>query len=393
MMRSVLSLFLVLCAAGPALAGTVSTPLPIGVAVAETSNAALFGKEQVDGARIAEAMINAAGGVGGEKIALVFRDAAGDEAGATAAFKTLIEGDKVVAIIGPTLSQQAFAADPVANAAGTPVIAPSNTAAGIPGIGPFVCRVSAPMAQVIPHAVRQAVKSHPGVSKAAVLFAANDAFSVSETQNFQDALKNEGLTITTIQTFETTDTDFSRQVAAVKAGGAEVAVISGLAADSGTLVGQLRQGGYTGLIVGGNGVNTQSVFPFCGAMCEGVYVAQAYSPAAVADNPVNKAFVAAFTKAYAKAPGQFSAQAYTAVQVVAEALDRVVRESGKKIAEFDLAELRTALNAALRKGTYQTPLGELAITPEGEVRQRDIHVSRIAMQPDGVTGSFVLALP
>ena len=37
-----------------------------------------------------------------------------------------------MAIIGPTLSQQAFAADPIADRAKTPVVGPSNTAKGVP---------------------------------------------------------------------------------------------------------------------------------------------------------------------------------------------------------------------------------------------------------------------
>jgi branched-chain amino acid transport system substrate-binding protein len=393
MVRLLLALFLACCPAAPALAGAVSVPVPIGVAVAATSNAALFGQEQMLGARIAAEAINAAGGVGGTNIALVFQDTAGDEAGAKAAFTTLIERDKAVAIIGPTLSQQAFAADPLADRAGVPVVAPSNTAAGIPEIGPFVCRVSAPMSQVAPHAIRQARASRPGMARAAVLYAENDAYSASETRTFQDALKKEGLAVAAVQTFRTTDTDFSRQAAAVIEAKADLAVISGLAVDAGTLVGQLRQAGYTGLIVGGNGFNSPSVFPVCGAWCDGVLVAQAYSPAAVETNPANKAFVAAYEAAHGKAPGQFSAQAGAAVQVVAQALARVERESGKKIADFDLAGLRAALNAALRAGVFQTPLGEIAIAPSGEVAQKDLYVARIAMQPDGVTGSFVLVAP
>src|SRR5689334_6815594 len=40
-------------------------PIPIGVAVAQTSNVALFGQEQVIGAKIAEDFFNRRGGVNG----------------------------------------------------------------------------------------------------------------------------------------------------------------------------------------------------------------------------------------------------------------------------------------------------------------------------------------
>lgn len=390
MKRIVIALALVLCAVQPALADKVAAPIPIGVAVAQTSNVALFGQEQVNGAKLAEERLNAAGGVNGTKIALVFQDTTGDEAGAVNAFQNLLNRDKVVAIIGPTLSQQAFAANPIADRAKTPVVGPSNTAKGIPEIGEFVGRISAPMTQVAPNSLKQAMKIKPDLKRVAVLYAQNDAFSSSETTTFQDAVKELGLETVTVQKFQTTDTDFTTQVTAVLGANADLVVISGLAADSGNLVKQLRQLGYKGLIVGGNGLNSPNMFPVCGALCNDVLVAQAYSPGAVDKNPVNKDFAAAFEAAYKKGPAQFSAQAYAAVQVVVEALAKIEKESGKKIADFELADLRVALNKSLRTGSYLTPMGEISMLPSGEVQQKDFYVSKIVMNPDGKTGAFVL---
>src|SRR4051812_35227137 len=56
--------------------------IPIGIAVAQTSNVALFGQEQVSGAQAAETYFNAKGGVNGHPIKLVLQDTGGDEAGA-----------------------------------------------------------------------------------------------------------------------------------------------------------------------------------------------------------------------------------------------------------------------------------------------------------------------
>lgn len=88
--------------------GTLSGAIPIGIAVAQTSNVALLGQEQVAGAKLAEKYFNSKGGVNGTPIKLVFQDTSGDEAGAINAFQTLINKDKVIGIVGPTLSQQAF---------------------------------------------------------------------------------------------------------------------------------------------------------------------------------------------------------------------------------------------------------------------------------------------
>ena len=101
-------------------------PIPIGFAVAQTGNVALAGQEQVLGAQIAEDYFNKQGGVNGRHIKLIFQDAGSDEATAINAFQNLINVAKVVGIVGPSLSQQAFAADPIANRAKVPVIGPSR---------------------------------------------------------------------------------------------------------------------------------------------------------------------------------------------------------------------------------------------------------------------------
>src|SRR5262245_38968949 len=82
-------------------------PIKTALSVAETGTASLFGQEQVIGAQLAVDYFNGLGGVNGRMIELVRQDTASDEAGAIAAFQTLIATD-IVGIVGPTLSQQAL---------------------------------------------------------------------------------------------------------------------------------------------------------------------------------------------------------------------------------------------------------------------------------------------
>ncbi|MDX2163352.1 MAG: ABC transporter substrate-binding protein [bacterium] len=360
-------------------------PILIGVAVAQTSNVALLGQEQVIGAEIAEAYFNERGGVNGRPIELVFQDTAGDEAGAINAFQTVISAG-VVGIVGPTLSQQAFASDPIANDAGVPVIAPSNTARGIPEIGEYIARVSAPVAVVAPNAVRAALNIDPSIENVAVFYAQNDAFASSETQTFQATVQELGLTlIDPVQTFQTTDTDFSSQIATALASNPQLVIVSGLAADGGNLVRQLREFGYTGLIIGGNGLNTANVFPVCQAQCNGIIIAQAYSYAA--ETEINSEFRSIYVEAQGKEPPQFSAQAFAGVQVFVEAL--IALDDAVGLETLELADLRDQLNTTLLGLSYDTPLGTISFTPDGEIIQEEYYVAQIQMNDDGQTGSFV----
>jgi len=80
-------------------------PIPIGLGIATTSNVALLGEEEKNGGLLAEKFFNDRGGVNGRPIKVVLQDTAGDEQGAINAFQSLISKDKVVGIVGPTLSQ------------------------------------------------------------------------------------------------------------------------------------------------------------------------------------------------------------------------------------------------------------------------------------------------
>ncbi|MBL1178610.1 ABC transporter substrate-binding protein [Pantanalinema sp. GBBB05] len=362
-----------------------TTMIPIGVALAQTSNLALLGQESVNGAKLAEQYFNAQGGIRGIPIKLIFQDAGGDEAGAINAFQTLITRDKVVGIVGPSSSQQAFSADPIADRAQVPVVGPTNTAKGVPEIGEFVARVASPVTLLAPNSLKAALKLKPDIRRVAVFYAQNDAFSQSETTIFQQAIQDQGLEIITIQKFQTTDADFQTQATAAINLKPDLMVISGLAADSGNLVRQIRELGYQGLIIGGNGFNTPNIFPLCKQLCDGVLVAQAYSPEH--DNAINRSFREAYIKQYQKDPPQFSAQGFTAVQVIVDAL--TVIDQQKPIRQLPLPELRTALNQQILAGNYETPLGKISFTPVGEVVQEKFYVAQIQMNPDGKNGKFV----
>ena len=359
--------------------------IPIGIALAQTSNVALLGQEGVAGSKIAEKYFNDKGGINGTPIKLVVQDTGGDEAGAINAFQTLITQNKVAGIVGPTLSQQAFSADPIAERAKVPVIAASNTAKGIPEIGDYIARVSSPVTVVAPNSVKAALKINPNIKRVAVFFAQNDAFNKSETEVFQKTVKDQGLELVTVQKFQTTDTDFQTQATSALNLKPDLIIISGLASDGGNLVRQLRELGYKGLIIGGNGLNSSNIFAVCKTQCNGVLVAQAYSPAH--KNAVNEAFRETYLNQYKKQPPQFSAQAFAAVQVYVEALQALDKKT--PIKNLSLEQLRTDLNKQLLTGTYDTPIGLISFSPTGEVNQKDFYVAEMKVDKDGNNGQFV----
>jgi len=365
--------------------------VPVGAVLALSGNANVYGQDQRVGLNLALATLNGNGGINGTPLRLAIEDSGSDDPGANAAM-TLQINRGMLAVIGPTLSQQAFAADPIAQRRGVPVVAPSNTATGIPEIGHFISRVSAQSSVIAPLSIAKALQLQPGIKRAAVFFAQDDAYSTAETAVFQKALASKGLRPVTVQRTNLADTDFQSQISATLALKPDLIVLSLQGVDGGNLVRQLRELGYKRTIVVGNGMNTPNIYPICQKYCDRLLIAQAYSPEL--DTPANRSFVKAFTANQNRSgkgpliPPQLTAQAYTALQVVAEALQRLDKRTPLK--ELSLAAARKALMDEILGGTYQTPLGEIRFTPEGEVIQKDFFVAQVRMNPDGRSGRFAL---
>jgi branched-chain amino acid transport system substrate-binding protein len=365
--------------------------VPVGAVLALSGNANVYGQDQRLGLQLALAHLNKTGGIGGTPLRLAIEDSGSDDPGANNAM-TLQINRGMLAVIGPTLSQQAFAADPIAQRRGMPVVAPSNTATGIPQIGHFISRVSAQSSVIAPLSIAKALRLQPSIRRAAVFYAQDDAYSTAETTIFQKALNAKGLKPVTVQRTQLADNDFQNQISATLALKPDLIVLSLQAVDGGNLVRQLRELGYRGTIVVGNGMNTPNIYPICQKYCDGLLIAQAYSPEL--NTPANRAFVSAFAANQVRSgrgptiPPQLTAQAYTALQVVGEALQRLNAE--RPLNTLTVAQARRALMDAILAGTYQTPLGDIRFTPDGEVVQNNFFVAQVRMNPDGRSGRFAL---
>ena len=128
----------------------------IGFALSMTGGAASYGATQNKGLQLAVDEINAAAGPDGMKIVPVFEDDASVPQQGINVFNKFINADKVALIIGPTLSNTAQVTDRIAQEAGMPVLAVSNTAKGITEIGDFIFRDSLTEMVVIPNTIKVA---------------------------------------------------------------------------------------------------------------------------------------------------------------------------------------------------------------------------------------------
>jgi len=322
-----------LLAVAALLAGSTSAraaeTVKIGAALSMTGPAAVYGATQKGGIQAAVDEVNKSGMLKGVKLEAVIEDDASTKEQGIAVFQRFINKDKVSAIIGPTLSNTATAADPLAQGAKVPVVAVSNTAPkGITDIGDYIWRVSLTEAQVIPGALKR-LQTKLGFKTAAMLYGNDDAFTQAGYNVMKAALDAQGIKIVGTQTFAKPDRDYNAQLTALKALNAEFLMVSALAENAAGIASQARQLGWNVPIMGGNGFNSPAFIKNAGPAAEGVFVGTAWNK--VSQDAANQAFLKVMA-ARGIDPDQFAAQAYTGVLVIAEAM----KQSGGKGGRDDI---------------------------------------------------------
>jgi len=333
--------------------------IKLGSIFSTTGDGAAFGPQQVKGAELAIEDVNGEDdGINGAKLELIQKDDKADPTASAEAMKSLIESDEVMSVLGPTFSNSASEADPVANDLKTPVLAVSNTGPGIVGDCPYPCeyifRDSLAEADAIPANVKTLIDAE-SPKTAAIVHPAGDPFGESSAATAKDAFKDNGVKVTADTTFPAgldLALDSMPDVFMVTASSGDAAV---------QLIKDLRGNGYSGPILGGNAFNSLTASAKAGQDGKGAQSATAWYSGNASEE--NQEFIADYRAKYNEEPDQFAAQAYTGVQLLAEAADDA------DLTFDDLAKDRDAIRTALEGVQEETPLGDFKFTSDHDVSQ------------------------
>jgi branched-chain amino acid transport system substrate-binding protein len=365
--------------ANPTIAPTGTGSLPAEIilgAVHDLSGAtANYGMSIQKGINLAVKQINDQKFLGeGHVVKVIFEDSAGDSKQAVAAFEKLIANTSIVAILGPTLSTEALVADPIAQKAGMPVVASSNTVDGIVDIGDYIFRTSAPESVVIPNTVKVTAKAL-NLKQVALMYGKDDAYTRGGYQVFKESLNNAGIKILTEETFSIGDKDFSTQLTKIKSLNPDAILVSALAEEAANIMVGARSLGIPESIhiIGGNGFNSAKLAQIAGKSAEGAISGSAWNVDSTFQASAD--FVKAFTVVYNTAPDQFAAQAYVAAWVVAVAVKNA-NSTGHAAVRDALAQVKD----------FDTPLGKYAF----DAKRNPVHEPVVLIVKDG---KFVVFQP
>ena len=364
------------CGGGGATSAKV---IKLGAILSITGAGGVYGPQSRDGMNLAVKQINAAGGVNGAIIKLTINDDASLQPQAQQLAQTLIQQEQDVALLGPTLSNSAVAAHPLAERLKTPILAVSTTGIHIvPDCNfpnttacQYVFRDSLGEQTAIPDNIQSyAADAHPKTG--VLLVAQDDKFSSDGGLIVQNTVGQYGITLKKTIKFNKAEADLSPYVTQAVQLNPDVIFITSLGGIPAKIMTEARKQGWKGQFLGGNGFNTATVSKDAGASGKGARSASAWYLGNTF--PSNAEFVTAFKAEYSHDPDQFAAQGYTAIKVLADAATRA------NLTFTDLAGDRDKLRAAMETVNIQTPLGPFQFTSTHDVKQT---VWVIAMDGNG----------
>jgi branched-chain amino acid transport system substrate-binding protein len=210
-----------------------------------------------------------------------------------------------------------------------------------------------PESQAIPASVGHAVKKY-NIKKVALLYGNDDAFTKSGFDTMKEVAEKLKLNIVTIQEFQKGQADYKAQLTKIASLKPDAVFCSALYNEGGVILAQARKMGLKVPFVGGNGFNSPKVIEIAKEAAEGLIVATPWF--GERNDPMVKAFVSKYEKAYGKKPDQFAAQAYDAFYIMTNAL--------KAAGTADRSKLRDAL-AATRN--FQGVVGKFSFDAERDV--------------------------
>ena len=218
---------LALAAVGAALMGGAAAAqdtIKIGVTQPLTGAFAASGNYVAQGAKIAEEEINKAGGVLGKKIQLIVEDNKSNPTEAVATAEKLIVRDKVPVLLGAWSSTLTLAVMPKLEEYKVPMLVETSSSGKITTSGnPYIFRIS-PTSQMEAKAFTPLFKKM-NIKKADFL-ATNNDFGLGASKEFSEAAKADGVQIGIMETMDPKATDFSAQLAKIKASGGDTLFVT-----------------------------------------------------------------------------------------------------------------------------------------------------------------------
>ncbi|MEM1371043.1 MAG: branched-chain amino acid ABC transporter substrate-binding protein [Pseudomonadota bacterium] len=328
--------------------------IKVGVAGPLTGPNAAFGSQLKNGATQAVEDINAAGGVNGKQLVLVFEDDVSDpKQGVSVANKMAGEGVKF--IVGHFNSGVTIPASDVYQENGILMVTPASTNPTITERDMWnVFRVCGRDDQQGIIAGRF-IADNLSDQKIAIVHD-KTPYGKGLADETRKALSQAGIQDVLYEGINIGEKDLSALVSKIKEAEADIVYFGGVHTEAGLLARQLRDQGSTAKLMAGDGIATDEFAAIAGPAAEGTLMTFAPDPQ---KRPEAQAVLGKFADKKIT-PEAYTLYSYAVVQILAQAAEKAGAVAAKKVAD------------AMRSGgPFPTVIGDISFDAKGDVTRLD----------------------
>lgn len=340
---------------GPGTSGeTGSDTLKMGVAGPLTGGSAAFGAQLKNGTAQAVADINAAGGINGKTIEIVYEDDAGDpKQGVSVANKMAGEGVKYV--IGHFNSGVSIPSSEVYEENGILMTTPASTNPKVTDRKLWnvfrVCGRDDQQGTVAGQYIAQNL-----ADKKVAIVHDKTPYGKGLADETKKAINAAGITEVVYEGVNVGEKDFAALIAKMKDAGAELIYFGGIHTEAGLIARQMRDQGLAATLMSGDGIATDEFASIAGPAAEGTLMTFAPDPR----KRPEAAEVLKALEAKNISTEAYTLYAYAVVQIYKQAAEAAQSEDPKKLAE------------KMRSGQeFDTVIGKIAFDEKGDVNRLD----------------------
>lgn len=331
-------------------------PIKIGVFGPTTGTMSIGGTRQKEGSQFAADEINAAGGLLGRQLQMIYEDTEGVPQNAVNIMNKFLYKDRVTATMGSNNSPEVLAVLDLILRAETPHIVPSGVAYAITHSGnPWVFRV-VPTDELFSKALVEYGVKTMGFKRFAIMHDTND-YGQGGKNMVVDNLKKNGLEPVLVEGYNTGTKDFSPQLLKVREAKADALVIWGNYTEGAQIVRQVKELGLTCKVLVSTGVTIGNFYDLAGDSANGII---GVSPGFSVDSkePHVQDFVKKYEAKMGYKPDLNVVMGYDAVYLFAKAVNdaksvdkAAIREALSKIKDLQLVSGKVTINANGDGGT------------------------------------------
>ncbi len=331
---------LIVAGGGPAFA---QETIKIGVFGPMTGGAAGYGQSEREAVDLVVEEVNAAGGLPGKKIQVLYGDDAGKPEQAVSLVKKFITADQVLLVVGGISSPTSMAASQVTREEKVPQVMVAATAARITLQGnPWIFRSAVADTKLAGDLADFIKEKFPNVKRVGAIYV-NDDFGKGGFVAFSERAKRHGIQMVADEKYTRGDVDFTAQLTKIRAANADAILDWSRYHEAALIAKQVKQMGLKQPLFGSDGNAHPKYIELGGDAVEGFYYATHFSPATSGHLPVARRLIEKLKAKYNKEPDFIHSEAYDAMLVVVDAI--------KRAGSLDREKIRAAIAATNIDGT------------------------------------------